>query len=131
VVWNDAHGKTAGEYTVEEIKRDHHKPAPIHTFGLLIADDAVGVTVAQEITGTEEVDGADTYRSLGFIPRAMVLEVLSFGIPKRPKPKRTPKRTPPTRLKGEVPLPLEGEEEVATLPIVDVQKPTEPHLPKS
>jgi hypothetical protein len=87
-VWDDAHGQTAGEYTVEEIIRDHHDPAVIRTFGLLVHDDERGVTVAQEITS--DGDGGPTYRGLGFIPRGMLKELIMLGVPKRPsvrKPK--------------------------------------------
>jgi hypothetical protein len=106
VEWLDAHGSTVGEHTIEEIQRDRHKPAPILTFGLLLIDDEKGITVASEITGTEERDGATTYRGVGFIPRGMVREVIPLGVPKKKKPSKT--RTPSRvqRLPGEVPLPF-------------------------
>jgi hypothetical protein len=92
VIWDDAHGRAAGEYTQGEILRDLHHPAAIHTFGLLVADDATGVTVVQELTNPLDTDD-DTYRGLGFVPRAMVKEVVNLGIPKRPPAPRKPRRT--------------------------------------
>jgi hypothetical protein len=91
VIWDDAHGRTAGEYTQVEILRDLHHPAAIYTFGLLVADDETGVTVAQEITNPDE-DGDSTYRGLGFVPRGMVKEVINLGIPKRPRARTSSKR---------------------------------------
>jgi hypothetical protein len=89
VVWLDAHGRTDGEFTAEDIARDHHDPAPIKTFGLLVHDDERGVSIAQEITS--EGNAPTTYRGLGFIPRGMVQEVIYLGVPKRPAKKRQQK----------------------------------------
>lgn len=86
VVWDDAHGRVAGEFTVEEVHRELHHPAVIKTFGLLLLDDDRGVTVVQEITsGAEE---PVTYRNVGFVPRGMVREVILLGQPKRPRARR-------------------------------------------
>jgi hypothetical protein len=86
VVWLDAHGRTDGEFTAEDIARDHHDPAPIKTFGLLVHVDERGVSIAQEITS--EGTAPATYRGLGFIPRGMVQEIIHLGVPRRPAKKR-------------------------------------------
>lgn len=89
VIWLDAHGRSDGEFTAEEIARDFHDPAPIKTFGLLVNDDDRGLTVASEITSGENDE--PTYRGLGFIPRGMVQDVIQLGIPKRAAKKRAKK----------------------------------------
>lgn len=106
VIWNDAHGKEAGEFTEEEIAEHFHDPAPIHTFGLLIKDDAKGVTIAQELTNPG--DSKPTYRGLGFVPRDMVVKVILFGVPKEKKPK---KLQPKQSLDTPLPFPLQTEAE--------------------
>jgi len=83
-IWDDAHGRSGGEYTAEEIARDLHQPTKIRTFGLLVHDDDRGVTVAQEITNPDESE-EPTYRGLGFIPRGMLRELIVLGPPKRPR----------------------------------------------
>lgn len=74
VVWYDAHTLQAGEYTLEEINDTFHKPALIQSYGLLVSDNEKGVTIAQEWTNPE--DSNPTFRTLGFIPRQMVKEVV-------------------------------------------------------
>ena len=88
VVWDDAHGQAGGEYTAEDIVRDYHQPVVCRSFGLLIHDDAKGVTIASEITNPE-ADDEPTYRGLGFIPRGMLKELIVLGVPKRPAAKRS------------------------------------------
>jgi hypothetical protein len=102
VIWDDAHGRAAGEYTQGEILRDLHHPAVIYTFGLLVADDDKGVTVVQELTNPLD-DADDTYRGLGFVPRAMVKEVINLGIPKRPAV-RGRRRREPAKVHGDAPV---------------------------
>jgi hypothetical protein len=86
-IWDDAHGSASGEFTAAEIARDHHDPALIRTFGLLIHEDERGVTIAQEITSAPDED-LPTFRGLGFIPRGMLRELIVLGVPKRPGAKR-------------------------------------------
>jgi hypothetical protein len=88
-IWLDAHGRADGEFTADEIARDHHDPAPIKTFGLLVHEDERGVTIAQEITSEDGDEGR--YRGLGFIPRGMLQELIPLGIPRRPAKKRAVK----------------------------------------
>lgn len=86
-IWDDAHGRATGEYTAEEIVRDLHEPTKIRTFGLLVHDDARGLTIAQEITNPDSGD-EPTYRGLGFIPRGMLQELIHLGTPKRARKRK-------------------------------------------
>lgn len=98
VVWNDAHGSAIGEYTVAEAKRDFHKPAPVHSFGLLVSDDAEGVTICMDDT-SQPSEPAETYRGLSFIPRAMVVDVIPQPMPRRRASRskaKQPQPAPPT-----------------------------------
>lgn len=99
VVWDDAHGAAVGEYTMDEAKRDFHKPAPVKTFGLLMQDDETGVTLGSEDT-SQPSEPAPTYRGLSFIPRPMIKEVIIIGVPKRPTPRV--KRPQPTAPPGDL-----------------------------
>ena len=87
VVWDDAH-ITLDEYNQAEVERDFHGPCKVNTFGLLVADDAAGVTLAMQ-EGAE--DGK--FRHLNFIPRGMIVEVVDLGPPKK-KTKRAKKIKP-------------------------------------
>ncbi len=81
VVWNDAKGAAVGELTEEEVLRDWHQPQQITTYGLLIRQDDIGVTIAAEITGTDPI----TYRGLSFIPAAIVVSVADVKAKRRKK----------------------------------------------
>lgn len=81
-IWLDAHGRTDGEFTADDVAREFHRPVPIKTFGLLVCDDERGVTIAQEITSEDE-GAPPTYRGLGFIPRGMLKELILLGVPTR------------------------------------------------
>ncbi len=83
VVWYDAHTLQAGEYTLEEIDDSFHEPALIHTYGLLVRDNEKGVTIAQEWTNPE--DSNPTYRTLGFVPKGMIKEVIHLKLAKAKK----------------------------------------------
>lgn len=74
--WNDAHGSATESYSENDIP---HEPLLMTTYGLLLRDDDVGVSVANEECG----DG--TYRGYTFVPRPLVVELLDLG---EPKPKR-------------------------------------------
>lgn len=87
VIWEDAH-HSLDEYTVEEVKRNFHKPIVTTNYGLLIEDNERGVTLTSE----EDVDG--DIRHVFFIPRKMILEVVDFGIPKRARKRKEQKNTP-------------------------------------
>jgi hypothetical protein len=94
VRWLDAHGNALGDYNLGEIRRDFHKPEEYWSFGLLVQDDEVGVTLASEQSG-------DTVRGISFIPRGMVGEVILLGPPVRPRPAAS--RAVSTRLPPEPP----------------------------
>lgn len=83
VEWADAHGSATGDYTLDEVARDFHKPVVYRNFGLLVQQDTHGITMAAEQTG-EEV------RGLSFIPAGMVVEIVLLGRPKRPRAPKPP-----------------------------------------
>lgn len=124
VLWLDAHDGKEGEYTKAEILKDYHEPAVIRTFGLLLIDDEKGITLVKEITTEEDEEGETTYRGRGFIPRGMVKELISLGIPKRPRKKTLRTPSPTKRLKGEVPPLTQEGEEVTTINHNDEPTPT-------
>ena len=64
--WLDAHATTNTPYELHEIP---HKAQEITTYGLLLRDDAEGVTVANEYCG------AGIYRGTTFVLRNNVIEV--------------------------------------------------------
>jgi len=77
IIWDDAH-HSMDEYTDQEIERDIHKPARLVLFGLLVKSDEKGVTLAME----ETAEGT-SLRHVFFVPRAMVVEEVLLGKPKR------------------------------------------------
>lgn len=76
-LWADAH-MSMDEFTPGEVERDFHQPEMVKTFGLLVQDNSVGITLAME----EGLDDGK-FRHLMFIPREMVREVIDLGVPKR------------------------------------------------
>lgn len=73
--WNDAHARNqAVEYTDDEIKTQFHRPEECITLGLVIRDDAEGISLYNEQTGPDSVRGA------GHIPRAMIKEVVYVNL---------------------------------------------------
>ncbi len=82
VEWLDAHGSGLSAFAEHEIP---HAGIKITTYGLLIREDAIGVTVAGEYCA----DG--TYRGCTFVPAGMLLGPVKPVIPVRPKRKKTPK----------------------------------------
>jgi len=81
VAWDDAFTIATGDYSEQDIIRDHHKPARYTTFGLLVYRNERGIMLACDYSEDGE------YRGLNFIPGGMVVEVHDLGIPK-PKRKR-------------------------------------------
>lgn len=65
--WMDAHATAAT--TAYELHELPHKAAEIVTYGLLLRDDADGISIA-----TEDAGGG-CYRGVTFVPRSLVLEV--------------------------------------------------------
>ena len=89
VRWMDAHGSATTAYAEHEIP---HGGIEITTYGLLLRDDAVGVSVAAEACA----DG--TYRGVTFVSRPMVLDIVPITKPRRPKPKEPTPWTPSAML---------------------------------
>jgi len=85
VIWDDAHGKAVGEYSLDEISKEVHGPAHVKTFGLLIRSDEKGVTLCQDETADMGQVEYTHLRGVSFIPRAMVVDEVLLGIPKRPR----------------------------------------------
>lgn len=79
VVWNDAWADTDNFASLHGIQQSHH-PLPVQTLGWLLADDSVGISLANERSSDS---GQDTYRGRTFIPRAMVQSVTPFTMSKR------------------------------------------------
>lgn len=64
VIWDDAHGN-GGDVSADDF---HHAPWQYLTVGVLLQDDEVGVSLAQDL-------GEDgNYRGSAFIPAAMVVK---------------------------------------------------------
>ncbi len=76
IVWDDAH-MSMDEFTKDEIDKDIHKPARVRSFGLILKSDTIGVTL-----GTDEDDNA-IVRKVNFIPRAMIVEEVDLGVPRK------------------------------------------------
>lgn len=89
VVWDDAHGCGAGEYSEADVIRDFHKAITFYSYGLLIQHDAAGITIVSEETEDEDL------RGITFIPAGMILEVVDMGIPRRRSAARATKTAPP------------------------------------
>lgn len=80
VTWNDAHGSAANvAYDLDEIP---HCPIEVVSYGLLLKDDEVGVSIASEACDTT------TFRGYSFIPRQMVVKVEAVKPPRRKRLKR-------------------------------------------
>lgn len=65
------------EFTQDEIEKDIHKPARVRSFGLILKSDTIGVTL-----GTDE-DDDQIVRKVNFIPRAMIVEEVDLGVPRK------------------------------------------------
>lgn len=69
IIWNDAHARNqAVEYEESELVQQH-RPEECKTLGLVVTDDAAGITIYNEETGPTSV------RGVSFIPRAMLKSV--------------------------------------------------------
>lgn len=81
VKWHDAYSPSATEvYSTESPPPD--KDIPIHTVGWLLRHNERGVTIAGEYCGEGD------YRSLTFIPTALVVSVTPVTV-SRSRPRRT------------------------------------------
>lgn len=88
VTWDDAHGTNLGDFSESEIERDFHKAARYTTFGLLVKEDAAGVTLASDVS-------EGTYRGVAFIPRGMIVDLVNLGIPQKRETRKTRKKEGP------------------------------------
>jgi len=76
IQWNDAHGTATTLYEAHEIP---HAPIVVTSYGLLLRDDATGISIASE----QVADG--TYRGVTFIPRGMIVSVRALTRHRKPK----------------------------------------------
>lgn len=80
VVWLDAHGSAVSSYSLDEIP---HAAVKVETYGLLLKQDEVGISIASEIC-----DG-DTYRGYSFMPAGMLVSVTPVTKPRKQRVKKT------------------------------------------
>lgn len=79
VRWLDAHGSAANVvYDIDEIP---HGPIECTSYGLLLKQDALGVSIASEKVGV------DTYRGYSFVPIGMLVKLEPVKKPRKRKPK--------------------------------------------
>jgi len=78
VTWLDAHGSAANvAYEIDEIP---HVAIKVVSYGILLKDDAVGVSIASEVCDTS------VFRGYSFVPRVLVVKmepVKKFRNPKK------------------------------------------------
>jgi hypothetical protein len=86
LIWLDAHA-TLDELSADDV-RGGHRPHPIHTFGYIVISDAEGVSIAGEWLPANN-GGEDTYRSITFVPRAMVVSEAAMHA-RKPRKVRVP-----------------------------------------
>lgn len=85
LTWMDAHA-TSGS-TAYELHELPHRASRMVTYGLLLRDDADGVSIACEDAG------GGLYRGITFVPRALVVSCKPL---KRTRTKRAKPSVPPT-----------------------------------
>lgn len=78
--WMDAHGTATNTYETHELP---HKALTITTYGLLLRDDAEGVSIAAEDCG------GGCYRGVTFVPRVLILECKPVKRAAKRKPQAT------------------------------------------
>ena len=77
VTWHDAHGSAANvTYTIDEIP---HAPIEVVSYGILLKEDAVGISIA-----SEKCD-SDCWRGYSFIPAGMLIKVEPVKKPRKRK----------------------------------------------
>jgi hypothetical protein len=88
VLWDDAWIDAVEPMTMADVEM-RHKPLVVKSFGWLLKESDIGVTLASEryIDNTEH----DVFRASTFIPRAMIKSVTPVNLAK----KRTKKAPPP------------------------------------
>lgn len=89
VLWKDAWIDATEPMTIEDVDVKH-RPLMVKTFGWLLKESEVGVTLASEryLDDSEH----DVFRTATFIPRAMIQSITPVILTK----KRTKKAPPPS-----------------------------------
>lgn len=86
VLWNDAWMDATEPITLADVEV-RHKPLLVKSFGWLLKDDDVGVTIASEryLDNVEH----DIFRAASFIPKAMIQSITPVSLSKfrQKKPK--------------------------------------------
>ena len=77
VRWNDAQSSATKVYT--ENDPSYHAPVIMETLGWLMRDDETGVSIMNEVFAE---DGTKNYRGHTFVPRALVISVTPYRVPK-------------------------------------------------
>ena len=77
--WSDAHGNAMTTYEAHEVP---HAPALVDTFGIIIRQDEIGITIASEVFE------AGSFRGVTFIPRGMVVAVQYYHATQQGRRKR-------------------------------------------
>lgn len=79
VTWEDAHGSAANVvYSIDEIP---HCPVQVVSYGILLKEDEVGVSIA-----SEKCD-ADCWRGYSFIPNGMLIKIEPVKKPRKSRKK--------------------------------------------
>lgn len=81
LVWNDAWVDASDPVNLADVAASH-KPKVIKTIGYVLQDDEVGISIANEHYGDEDV-----YRGRTFVPRAMVVKLTVQKMTK-PRPRK-------------------------------------------
>lgn len=77
ITWLDAHGSAANvAYEIEEIP---HAAIKVVTYGILLKDDEVGVSIANEVCDTS------VFRGYSFVPRVLVVKMEPVKTSRKPK----------------------------------------------
>ena len=84
VIWRDCHARNqAVEYTEDEIKSQFHRGERVITLGLLLHEDADGISLYTEETGPDAIRGAN------FILKVNIEEIVRLGFLKTPRKPKT------------------------------------------
>ncbi len=112
VVWDDAKATAVVEYDLNEVRTQFHKPARYTTYGLLLVDDEQGVTLASE-------EGDDqNLRGLSFIPRQMIVEVVTLLKRRARKPSPRKRQAAPAAPASAPPAPPQT---ASAAPLAEIQ----------
>jgi hypothetical protein len=79
VSWTDAHGNALTTFEAHEVP---HAPVVVRTFGVIVKQDDVGITIASEQFET------GSFRGVTFVPRGMILDVVVYHAAQVSRPRR-------------------------------------------